>query len=183
MPRLRKVQYEKYKDLEIDFANNQPIDILTQEEIITNLKKKNNTLNSTNAKNIFRIYLVILLLINMILITVPYYRKGMNTFFSACACLMLFCPLLLAFSSVHSLDKYEINEKFFNVKIITYILVSYCILAIVKLVYYRTNIQTDLIYIIPILFGYCIIDIHNDNSRLSQAIEELETLKYNYKEA
>lgn len=183
MPRLRKVQYEKYKDLTFDFEENDPIDIVKQEEIIDNFKKRNDILNSKYAKYIFRCYIIILFLINLALITIPYYRKGYNSIFSSLACIILFFPLLLAYSTVYTIDKSKFHEIFFNFKIIKSLLIIYSIIILIKFIWFRINTKSDLIYILPILFTICIIDINEDNGKFNKAINELESLKYNYKEA
>lgn len=183
MPRLRKVQYEKYKDLNFDFEENEPIDIMKQNEIIDNFKKRNDILNSKYAKYLFRCYIIILLFINLVLITIPYYRKGLNSIFSSLACIMLFLPLLLAYSTVYKIDKSKFHEIFFNCKTIKYLLFIYSIIIIIKFIWFRINTKNDLIYILPILFTISIIDINEDNGKFNEAINELELLKYNYKEA
>lgn len=184
MPRLRKVQQRKYKDLKIDSEDDDdfPIDSSKQEEIISVLKRKADFTHSRTAKLIFRGYLLLLLVINMILVTVPYYRRGINVTFSALACIMLFSPCMLAFSTIYQVDSVHF-PILLNTRFLFFNLVLYCMAIIVKLVWFRSNVRADLIYVLPILFGSCILDLHTDKSQISQAIGELEKLKYDYKEA
>lgn len=185
MPRLRKIQYEKYKDLKSDSDDefNSPIDSFKQEKIITTFKTKMDLKNSKQAKIMFRCYLILLFFINMILITIPYYRKGINVIFSALGCLMLFSPSILAYSNIYPLDDDSKVSIASNRNFVLYSLLFYSLVTVIKFIWFRINTRADLIYTIPILFGICILDIDRNNGQLSQAILELEKYKYDYKEA
>lgn len=184
MPRLRRVQHAKYRDLRLDFEEDDdlPIDSFRQEEIINTLKRRAGSTHSKEAKVIFRCYLVLMLVINMVLVTVPYYRKGSNVTFSALACIMLFSPSIMAYSTIYGIDRTHL-PILLNTRFLLSNLAFYSMSTVVKFVWFRVNARADLLYVLPILFGICILDLHTDNSQISQAIDELEKLRYNYKEA
>lgn len=193
MPRLRKVQNSKYgglrsgnsDDYETDL--NYPIDSIDQNGIITKLKERNDFKNSKYAKVVFRLYLIAVLIINLILITIPYYRKKDNSIFSFFACLMLFIPMISVYSTVYTIENlnndYLNLELFQETKILVLALILYLMAIIIKVIFYESNIQRDILYILPILISFCIIDINRENGHIKQSIKELESLKYDYKEA
>lgn len=185
MPRLRKVQHGKYRDLRLDSGDDDddlPIDSLRQEQVINTLKRRAGLTHSREAKVIFRCYLVLLLVINMVLVTVPYYRKSSNVMFSALACIMLFSPSVMAYATIYGVDRTHLPIML-NIRFLLFNLVLYSISTVVKFLWFRVDTRADLLYVLPILFGVCILDLHTDNSQISQAIDELEKLRYDYKEA
>lgn len=181
MPRLRRVQNLKYGGLRSD-SDDGPIDTLEQENLIASFKQSINLTHSKSAKLIFRCYLISLLFFNMIFITFPYYRKGINGLFSALACIMLFFPSILAYSTLYHIDS-NFLQALRNIKVLSIFLMMYTLLIISKLLWLSIDVRSDLLYIVPILLTICILDIHRDKSHLTNAINELETLKYDYKEA
>lgn len=181
MPRLRKVQILKYGDLRED-SDVYPIDSVEQGEIILKLKQKTNLSESKVVKLLFKGYLGLLLFLNLILITVPYYRQRENAIFSASACIMLFIPIIFAYSTIHP-SNFNHTPILQNVTFIKAALVTYIFVTCFKFVWFRQNLRADLIYTLPILVTICIIDVERDTSKLSKAIGELEMLKYDYKEA
>lgn len=180
MPRLRQVQKQKYGELSGDLYDY--IDTDKQDEIIENLKKRADFTNSSHAKKVFRFYLILIGIINLILITFPTYRKKGNSVFSFLACIMIFIPAVLAYSMIYKLSS-EYLKIFKNVKMAQLSLTVYIGVVVSKFLWFANNIGEDLIYVLPILLGYLVIEIWNDNSKISQAIQELDGLKYDYKEA
>jgi cellulose synthase/poly-beta-1,6-N-acetylglucosamine synthase-like glycosyltransferase len=181
MPRLRKVQLEKYGDLNHDI-DEYPIDSIDQQQIINNLKKKAKLSESKTGKLTFKGYLILLLIINSCLILIPYYRRGLNAIFSSIASIMLFLPIVLAYSTVHSSNN-DFLPILKNIKFISTMLAIYICSIILKIIYFKPFENSDLIYILPILLAFCVIDINVDDSKINKAIEELEKLRYDYKEA
>lgn len=180
MPRLRSIQREKYKDLQQE----DPVDSDVQRDIIENLRLKADLSNSQNAKLLFRVYLIVLLVVNLLLVMVPYYRKGVNSILSALACVTLFIPIALVYSTV-----YSVTERIFpfiqNAKTTIYALYIYGLALLIKFGKYTTwkTIQKDVIYLVPLFIGICVLNFYWDNSKIKHAITELDALKYDYKEA
>jgi hypothetical protein len=180
MPRLRRVQKEKYGD----FEHSDLIDSDVQSDIINNLKARVDVSTSRNARVLFRVYLLVLLTVNMALIMVPYYRKGINSIFSALACVMMFIPIVLVYSTIYSVE--DIHVQFVrDIRTTSACALIYGTIIAVKFWKYTSweNIHRDIIYLIPLFIGICVLDFYRDNSRLSNAIGELDTLRYDYKEA
>lgn len=186
MPRLRKVQIEKYHVFDHEFSDEELIDTSGQEEIIDKFKKSNNKLKDSKlGKTVFKIYISIILFINLCLITIPYYRKGANSIISAIACIMTFLPILVAYSTISTILTIIDFEYLEVLKNRTFLIIVVIIYTLIITIFKFINgfVSADLIYLLPILLTYCVIDLNAENNLINKSIEELEKYKYDYKEA
>lgn len=187
MPRLRRISKEKYgytTNQDLDFEDELPVDSDVQNEIIKEFKEKVDLSNSKYSKILFRIYLSVIVIVNMIFITVPYYRNGHNTIFSAFACLILFTPVIYTYNMIypHNQIQVPILTEFKSIAILT---VLYQFVTSMKLLKYRevNKFPQDLLFLVPVCMTICVLNLKQDNNNLKQLINKLESAKYEYKEA
>lgn len=180
MARLRKVQKQKYGELSGDTG--EYIDSEEQDQLIENFKNSIDLTNSPGAKKVFQLYLGLIGIINLLLITLPCYRKNGNSIFSFLACIMIYIPAIYSYSIIHGID-YEQVKFFEDVRITWVSLIIYIFVMIIKFTKYRNNWTEDIIYVLPIMLGYVVVEMKNDERKINIRIEKLRKLKYNYKEA
>lgn len=180
MARLRRIQRQKYGELSGD--NGEFMDTEDQDQLIKTFKNHIDLRNSPGAKKVFKMYLTLIGLINLILITLPTYHLNGNSIFSFLACIMIYIPAIHLYSIIHG-SYSEIVVIFEDVKITWISLIIYSIIISIKLIKFSKNWTEDMIYILPIMLGYVIVELRNDEERINAKIEELQKLKYNYKVA
>lgn len=136
MPRLRRVQLEKYNDLQI------------QDEGIEYSETQKHGSRKANTQ-LYRGCLILLVSINFIFTCIPYYRRGRKTVYSALSCLLSFLALFQAFPAVRSI---EISKCSFlrNQKVIMGGSVVYAGM-IGSHLWYSQNLLMDGLYLVPLI--------------------------------
>ena len=143
MPRLRKISKKKYGYVESSSDED--------DEIIIN-----NTSNEKLSKNIFRIYLIVLVILNSAFISLPYYRKGINALFSACACITLFAPVVFTYNMV-CIAKLHI-PFIENIKFLMIVTISYHIILAIKMIKFWVSLK-DWLYLLPLFILMFILNL------------------------
>ncbi|GME66956.1 unnamed protein product [[Candida] boidinii] len=213
MPRIRRVNNGKYNDFEDIREDNQFIDSSEQEDLINKFNKdlpfsrrrKALTENDRKLIKLAKIIQVIFVFINLLLIIIPYYRKGLNAFISFLSTFsFLFSTVNIQLQFVNFnnaepstvrvlidkhiipiMDKYNIDSSGL-VRINLILSVAIMVLKfLMRVLLNPSNTVTtlDLIYLLPILISTGIYITVNDIKVIDSEIEELENLKYDYKEA
>ncbi|GME71673.1 unnamed protein product [Ambrosiozyma monospora] len=191
MPRLRKVVQERYTFTNLEeFNEDEPIDIQTQEEIIDkfsqsipfNTNRDPNSNDKLMRKVLYGIE-ILLGLLNLMLITVPHYRKE-NSLLSCLSGLSILATAIVIQTELLGSRSLSSSFKEYGITTNRLIIGSHVIaffIAFQKVCQFESAL--DLVFFLPLVIVVSIWMLLSDIKSLSKDVEELKKLKYNYKEA
>ncbi|CDK27957.1 unnamed protein product [Kuraishia capsulata CBS 1993] len=142
---------------------------------------------------------LLFVLLNLLLVTVPVYRKGVNAIYSSASCLsMLTSALMIQIhflnrSSEQSLASKMVNERLMPVLVshgvddrkltkFNYVLSTFILVSKARTLF-SEFVPSECVYLLPFMFVYGIHSTANDIEIIDKGIKSLERARYDYKEA
>ncbi|GMM29235.1 hypothetical protein DAMA08_019510 [Martiniozyma asiatica (nom. inval.)] len=183
MPRLRQILKEKYTVPDEDPLL---LDHTVQEEIIANLKSQ--LIQNKPHPYILYGHHISVLLLGLAFVTVPMYRKGVNTILSALACLILWLPCGLIYELCGMSFRFDQLPEYVRELLnwqplhIWYAMIGYITVSLFK-IYISSFERSSWIYLLPGLIGFCIVDQYYQQKNINLDVTQLEKFKYYYREA
>ncbi|VEU23407.1 DEKNAAC104671 [Brettanomyces naardenensis] len=195
MPRLRQVIKTKYTRTESDsdagiedLQDSTPIDIDEQNKVIEDFERSiplNPRREPTDKDRHILIFLRALQLtfifINLLLITLPHYRKE-NPFFSFFSCLsILLSAIMIDVEFLHCNTRREILNSVPNKWLMILNILLSVAITVPKLFHF--TLPLDVIYFLPTLFSIAVYSTYSDWSSLDSQVQKLRSMRYHYKDA